>query len=254
VKVVAVTQARTGSSRFPGKILKEVNKKTLLEIHIDRLKQSLLIDDIYIATTNKPIDAAIEKIAEKNQLKYFKGSEDDVLDRFYKTLSYIKCQKPDYVIRVTSDCPLIDPLLIDEIISSALERNLDYYSNTMDEKYPDGQDVEIFKFKALEKAWFEATLKSDREHVTPYIIRNSTYKGGNLFHADNHFLNENYNNVRMTVDEPNDLEVIKLLISNLGLNRKWQDYTEFYLKNEDIRKLNRDIERNQGYHLSIEKE
>jgi len=252
MKFGIIIQARCGSTRLPNKILKKINNNdNVLEYLIKRVSNYFDKKKIFIATTKLKKDIKISKIAKKLNIKVFLGSEKDVLSR------YSDCSKKyniKNIIRLTSDCPLIDPCLIDEIISSALERNLDYYSNTMDEKYPDGQDIEIFRYEALEKAWFEATLKSDREHVTPYIIRNSTYRGGNLFHSDNHFSNENYNNVRMTVDEPNDLEVIKLLISNLGLNKKWQDYTEFYLNHEDIQKLNKGIERNQGYNLSIEKE
>ena len=253
-KVIAVTQARTGSSRFYGKILKVIEDKTLLEIHIDRLKQASLIDEIFIATTTKSSDDEIQNIANQNGLKYFRGSEDDVLDRFYKTVNQIEHEKPELIVRITSDCPLIDPLLIDEMISSAKKRKLDYYSNTLEERYPDGQDIEIFTFEALERAWLEASSKSDREHVTPYIINNSTYKGGKKFHSDNHFLDEDYNKVRLTVDEPNDFEVIKLLISNLGLNMRWHEYAEFYINNESINELNKNIERNEGYNISLEQE
>lgn len=249
--VIVVTQARSGSTRLPSKVLKKIQNKTLLQIHIDRIKQAKLIDDIYIATTIDESDNIIEELANELQVKSYRGSEDDVLDRFYQT---VKNVKPDFIVRLTSDCPLIDPKLIDEVVIEAKVQNLDYYSNVLVEKYPDGQDIEVFKFTALEKAWEEALLPSEREHVTPYIRKNSTFFGQSLFTSNNHNLNEDYNHVRLTVDEPGDFKVIKILINELGLDKDWRTYTEYYLSNENINTLNKDIIRNQGYLKSINKD
>lgn len=251
MSVVVITQARSGSTRLPNKVLKKIGGKTLLQIHIERIKKAKQIDDIYIATTVEKSDSVIEELAKKLGVKYYRGSENDVLDRFYQTVKHVK---PVFIVRLTSDCPLIDPVLIDEVVKETKSQNLDYYSNGLVENYPDGQDIEVFKFTALEKAWNEATLTSEREHVTPYIRKNSTFYGQSLFTSNNHGLDESYKNVRLTVDEPNDFEVIKILINDLGLDKDWRTYTDYYLSNENINTLNKDIVRNEGYLKSINKD
>ncbi len=149
IKTVLITQARTGSTRLPGKILMEVNNTPLLKIHLDRLNQSKNIDKIIVATTVNEEDDIIEKIGTDWGYEVYRGSENDVLDRFYQAVQKIK---PTWVVRVTSDCPLIDPLLVDKVIEITKAENKDYGSNVIDETFPDGQDVEVFKFSALEKA------------------------------------------------------------------------------------------------------
>ena len=128
MKIIAITQARTGSSRFPKKILKKIGGKSLLEIHIERIRQSSFIDQIIIATTNNDRDNIILDYAKSLKVECFRGNENDVLDRFYKSVANIH---PDYIVRLTSDCTLIDAKLIDEIIACALKKNLDYYSNIL---------------------------------------------------------------------------------------------------------------------------
>jgi len=251
MQVVAVTQARSGSTRLPNKVLLKIQEKTLLQIHIDRIKQSKEIDSIFIATTTKKGDDIIADLAKDLGVQFYRGSENDVLDRFYQT---VKNEKPDFIVRLTSDCPLIDPKLIDEIILRAKALDLDYYSNGIEERYPDGQDVEVFKFSALEKAWNQSSLKSEREHVTPYIRNNSSYHGGSLFKAENHGLEKNYNHVRLTVDEPEDLKVIRQIVEDLGLNKDWKTYAEYYLSNAKIQALNGKIVRNEGYQNSLEQD
>ncbi|WP_199287747.1 cytidylyltransferase domain-containing protein [Pseudotamlana carrageenivorans] len=248
MKVVVVTQARSGSTRLPNKVLLKVKEKTLLQIHIDRIKQAEEVDSIFIATTNKKVDDVIEDLANNLGVNFYRGSENDVLDRFYQTVKDIK---PDFVVRLTSDCPLIDPKLLDEVISQAKTKNLDYYANIIEERYPDGQDIEVFKFWALEKAWNEASLISDREHVTPYIRNNSSYKGGEVFKSENHGLRDNYSHVRLTVDEFQDLEVIKHIVNELGFDQDWKTYADYYLNNPKIKTLNSTIVRNEGYQKSV---
>lgn len=248
MKVVVVTQARSGSTRLPNKVLKEIQGKSLLQIHIDRIKQAKLINEVIVATTVNKIDDQIEVLANKLNVKIYRGSENDVLDRFYQSVKNIK---PDFIVRLTSDCPLIDPVLIDEVVEQAMERKLDYYANVMEELYPDGQDIEVFTFKALKNAWNTTQLNSDREHVTPYIRNNSSYKNGILFKSDNHSLNGNYNHVRLTVDELVDFEVVEKIIEALGFNQDWKTYADYYLNNEQIYSLNSTIIRNEGYIKSI---
>lgn len=253
MKVIAITQARSGSTRLPNKILKEIGGKSLLQIHIERIKQAKQIDDIYIATTVNKSDDTIEVTAKGIKVNCFRGSENDVLDRYYQT---VKSIRPDFVVRLTSDCPLIDPSLIDEVVSEAKLKDIDYYANGMIENYPDGQGIEVIKFSALERAWKEAKLNSEREHVTPYIRKNSTFFGHSEFTSSNHGpkLDANYSRVRLTVDEPIDFEVIKLLVNELGLNRDWQTYAKYYLENVHIHTLNQSIIRNEGYINSVNKE
>lgn len=251
MRIIAITQARSGSTRFPKKILNKINGETLLEIHINRIKKSNLIDEIIIATTENDSDNIITEIATSLNVKFFKGSEHDVLDRFYKSIISLK---PDFIVRLTSDCSLIDGNLIDEIIEEALKKSLDYYSNILFPTYPDGQDIEVIKFSALEKAWNESKLTSDREHVTPFIKNNSTFFGKDFFTSENHQYKQDYNQVRMVVDYPEDLKVIELLIQYCGLNASWLEYVNCYLKESKISSNNIQIERNEGYSKSLNKD
>jgi spore coat polysaccharide biosynthesis protein SpsF len=250
IKTVLITQARTGSTRLPGKVLMEVNNSPLLKIHLDRLSQTKNIDKIIVATTVNKEDDIIEKIATEWGYEVFRGSESDVLDRFYQALKKLN---PTWVVRVTSDCPLIDPNLVGDVLNFAQVHNVDYCSNTMVEKFPDGQDVEVFKFNALEYACMNATKKSDREHVTPFIRENSNYKNNSRFTAINFDIEKNYSNIRMTVDEQKDFELINKVVSELGTEKSWLDYTEYIIKN-DLSNINGNIIRNEGYLKSLKKD
>lgn len=250
MSVILVTQARIGSSRLPGKVLKKIGNKTLLDIHLERIKKSKLVDEIIVATTTEEGSQKIVDIADNQDVGYYKGSIDNVLDRFYKSVA---AKAPDWIVRVTSDCPLLDPDVIDLVISTALKNDVDYCSNTLFEDFPDGQDVEVFKFSALKKAWEEATSIVDKEHVTPYIHRNSSVKGGNLFTSLDVPCFKNYNQIRMTVDEPEDFEVITWIINQVGAGKTWIEYVEFMEENKE-KLINSSIIRNEGYLKSIKKE
>lgn len=248
INVLLVTQARMSSTRFPGKIFEKVGGRKLLEIHIDRLKKSSLVDKILVATTQNSKDDVVNKWAEENDIAVYRGSEFDVLDRFYKaSLPY----KPTWVVRVTSDCPLIDPKLVDSVIHLAKSSNVDYASNIMIEKFPDGQDVEVFTFDALQTAWELAKLPSEREHVTPFIRNNLNDLGQKIFKAMNYDAPDDFSDMRMTVDEPADLELIKQLIEQIGINAGWQEYVNHIISN-NLNELNSGITRNQGYLKSIQ--
>ena len=247
VKTSLITQARSGSTRLPGKILKKINDESLLEIHLKRLNKCSNVSNIIVATTDKPEDKVIYDYAIDGGFNSFRGSESDVLDRFYQA---VRKEKPDWIVRVTSDCPLIDPILVDKLINFAHDNNTDYCSNTLVEKYPDGQDIEVFKFSALEVAWKNAILSSDREHVTPYIRNNSDFKGANIFKALNYPCSLDYSKIRMTVDEAKDFDLIKTLIKDLGTDKTWLEYTNHIIKN-DLNKINNLIIRNEGLLKSI---
>ncbi|MGY8923627.1 MAG: cytidylyltransferase domain-containing protein, partial [Flavobacteriales bacterium] len=150
--VIIITQARIGSTRLPSKVLKEIEGKSLLQIHLERLKKSTYGNNIVVATTFEDGVEKIIKIAKSVEVDYYQGDTNDVLDRFYNAA---KGKNPDYIVRVTSDCPLLDPVLMDEIIQIAVVNDLDYTTNTLIEAFPDGQDVEVIKWSALEKSWIE---------------------------------------------------------------------------------------------------
>ena len=247
VKTSLITQARSGSTRLPGKILKKINNESLLEIHLKRLNKCNNVSNIIVATTDKPEDKVIYDYAIDWGFNSFRGSESDVLDRFYQA---VRKEKPDWIVRVTSDCPLIDPILVDKLINFAHDNNTDYCSNTLVENYPDGQDIEVFKFSALEAAWKNANLLSEREHVTPYIRNNSDFKGASLFTALNYPCASNYSKIRMTVDEAKDFNLIKILIKDLGTDKTWLEYTNHIIKN-DLNKINNSIIRNEGLLKSL---
>lgn len=247
VKTLLITQARTGSTRLPGKVLMKINGQELLKIHLDRIKKCRLVDKIVVATTVVKEDDVISSLAEQWGIHCSRGAVDDVLDRFYQAAKDIK---PEWVIRVTSDCPLIDPELIDAVIALAQVNQADYCANILVEQFPDGQDVEIFKFSALEKAWIDAQLKSEREHVTPYIRANSTYNGGELFTSVNLPCAHDFSDVRMTVDEPRDFELMEKLIHDLGTAESWLTYTKYIIKNK-LHKINANIIRNEGLLKSL---
>ncbi len=196
MKVLLITQARFGSTRLPGKVLKEIAGKSLLQIHLERLSKCKEVSQIIVATTDQKEDDKISDLVKNLKFFVYRGSEKDVLDRFYKAA---KPYSPDFVVRVTSDCPLIDPQLVDEVIKFTNLNNADYCSNTLLEHFPDGQDIEVFKFQALETAWNETALPSDREHVTPYIRKNSSHFGGVKFKSVNYPTPNNYSHIRMSL-------------------------------------------------------
>lgn len=250
LKIVLITQARLGSTRLPGKVLKEINGVSLLQTHLLRLNNCKRVSEIIVATTLNENDLIIFDKARQWGFCSTRGSESDVLDRFYQS---VKDKKVDWIVRVTSDCPLIDPKLVDNIIDFTIEKNIDYCSNTLIENFPDGQDIEVFKFNALKCAWKNAKLLSEREHVTPFIRNNSDFNSGNLFTALNYSCDYNFSKIRMTVDENKDFELITLLINNLGSDKTWLEYTNYIIKN-DLSKINNKITRNEGLLKSLKKD
>lgn len=246
-KILIVTQARIGSSRFPKKIIQKLGNKTLIEHHLDRLLKVKGADEVIVATTREPGIEYLINILNKKKVGVYQGSTNNVLDRFYNA---VKGKNPDYVVRVTSDCPLVDPKLIEEVIAFTIQNDLDYGANVLEELFPDGQDVEVIKLSALHKTFMEATLNSDKEHVTPFTRRNSSYLGGKLFKSDNYFCDKDYNGVRMTVDEKSDLHACQIMISNLGYEADWRTYTDYIINNQELFS-NQKIKRNEGFEKSL---
>ena len=251
MKILAITQARVGSSRLQKKILKKVNDISLLKIHLDRIKKSKNISKLVIATTNENESEKIVKIGEDAEVESYRGSLKNVLKRFYD-ISVV--EKPDWIVRLTSDCPLIDPKLIDEIVAFAINNDFDYVSNTLKPSYPDGLDVEIFKSKVLNVAYKNASLKSEQEHVTPYIWKNSTFFGTDKFTSANYKCENNFSKYRLTVDYIEDLNLISELIKKLGVELSWKEYVNYLNLNSNLLKKNNNIIRNDGYLKSINDE
>lgn len=250
IKTILITQARLGSTRLPGKVLKEIKGESLLQIHLNRLKKCKKVSKIIVATTVVEGDDLIYDKVKEWGYDSFRGSESDVLDRFYQS---VKDEKPDWIVRVTSDCPLIDPNLVDDVVSFVQQNDKDYGSNVLIENFPDGQDIEVLKFSALEKSWKEAKLLSDREHVTLYVRNNSDFNGGHLFSSINYSCNSDFSNIRMTVDEKRDFDLIEILINELGTDKSWSEYTNYIIEN-DLIKVNDQIIRNEGLLKSLKKD
>jgi spore coat polysaccharide biosynthesis protein SpsF (cytidylyltransferase family) len=245
MRTVALIQARMGSTRLPGKILKKINGKTLVEILLERLKKSKNIDKIIVATSTDSSNDVLVDLVDSLGVEVYRGSENDVLDRFYNALKKHTC---DYVVRITSDCPLIDPDLIDKVITYTINQNVDYGSNVGagKEHFPDGQDTEVFKYSALEDAWKTAKLPSEREHVTPYIRTNLNV----LFSTVDYEAENDLGHIRMTVDTQKDFDAIEVLVNDLGTDRTWLDYTNYIIKFPK-KFTNQQIIRNEGYQKSL---
>jgi len=244
----AIIQARMGSTRLPGKVMMKINDKPLIWYVIKRLKQSELIQKIFVATTTYQGDDKIEDFCNELEIECFRGSEDDVLDRYYQTA---KKYNINNIIRITADCPLVDYRLVDDMIKFYLKGNYDYVSNCLKPHYPDGMDIEIFKYCALEKAWNNAKLLSEREHVTPYIWKNSSFNGKNIFVSENFGYNIDFSHFRLTVDTEEDFEIIKFIIENTELDSSWLDYISLLTKNINIMLKNTQYKRNEGYQKSL---
>ena len=239
MKVLAIVQARMGSTRLPDKVMRKVDGVTLIGLLLTRLSESKAIDQIVVATS---IDSANDPLVRHvNDLGYetFQGSEQDVLDRFYFAAKQFA---GDIVIRITGDCPLTDPLLVDEAIEKFTTSGVEYLCNTSPPTYPDGLDIEVFTFSALERAHQETKVPSDREHVTPYI-RESGH-----FSTLTNSSDQNYSHLRWTVDEVLDLEVVDFIVQHFAPNRlfSWKDVLGMY-KNFPVElSKNSTIARNEG--------
>ncbi len=245
-KVLCIIQARMESTRLPGKILLKVKGIPLLEYLARRIKQAKRIDKVVIATTKNKEDDKIEVLCKNIGIDCFRGSENDVLDRYYQcSLQY---SDYDYIVRITGDCPLVDPVLIDEVINLFEKNNYDYAVNLTEDNFPDGLAVEIFKKEALYDAAKNASLQSAREHVTLYIVNNKKYKKGYLKAP------EDYSKYRITVDEKQDFEVVKFLIENSKITDSYLKYIELLNNNKQIMAKNMYIKSNEGLEKSLKED
>lgn len=242
MKIGVIIQARTGSTRLPGKVLKVLKGRTVLNHVIERVKQASHVNEIIVATTNLKEDDAIVLEAEKAGVKYFRGDESDVLSRYYHAA---KQEGYDIVVRITSDCPLIDPELIDALIKMFLqEKNIDYMSNVgcsiSDRTYPRGLDIEVFTFDTLAKAFEAAKMQSEREHVTPYIYNHPEY-------FNTRFVKHSvdYSHYRWTLDTEDDWKLIQIIYERLYKSSHdfyFHDLLELFLKEPHLADINSYIE------------
>ena len=237
--VTSIIQARFNSTRFPGKVLKDIAGRPLLEFMIERVKRCKEINKIIIATTNNSSDDAIDELCKKLDISVFRGSENDVLKRFTQAAQSVDDEE---IIRLTGDCPLIDPQLISENIYEFRNQNVDFLSNCEPPTYPDGLDVEIFSKKILLMADENCTDLSDREHVTSWIIKNNKLKVGILKSKFD------YSSIRWTVDEPEDLEVVRKIVSHFDgkSNFTWLEALDIFKKNPELTIINSKFNRNEG--------
>ncbi len=247
-KTVALVQARMSATRLPGKVLMTIQGKTLLEIEMERLQQAIRLDQIVIATTINPADDAIEALARKKGWAYFRGDENDVLDRFYQAAKEFKA---DVIVRITGDCPFHDPRVVDRLAEFYLQNTdkYDYASNVEPATYPDGMDLWIFPFRTLKKAWKEAKLLSEREHVCPYI-----WKNPQIFRIGHLSSPVDYSHHRWTVDNAADFDVVKTIYENLyreGEIFHMEDVLQFLEKNPSLKKMNTEEIRDAGYLKSL---
>jgi glutamate-1-semialdehyde 2,1-aminomutase/spore coat polysaccharide biosynthesis protein SpsF len=246
-KVVALIQARMGSTRLPGKMLAPLLDKPLITWVIERAKKAKLVDAVVLATSQEEKNKVLINAARKSGIECFAGSENDVLDRFYQCAKKFKARN---IVRITGDCPLIDPQIIDEVITLFKDNELDYACNVLPPTYPDGFDVEVFSFKSLERAWKEAKLPSEREHVTPYIWKNQ-----DLFKRMTLKNNEDLSKIRLTVDEKEDLVVVENILKKIGFDDfRLADVVRVIKDNPRLLEPNNKFKRNEGYEKSLKED
>ena len=250
--ITAIVQARMCSTRLPKKVLKDILGYPMLWHLVNRLKKSVLIKKIVVATTTKEVDRPILEVAKKSGVESFAGSEDDVLDRYYQAA---KVFNADPIVRITADCPLIDPVLVDDALRYYIKNQgrTDYVTNAGPATYPDGLDTEVFSFDALEKAWKEAKTQSEREYVTPYIWKNKQ-----IFRLASIINEEDLSYMRWTVDEEKDFlfvtEIYKRLYKGENEIFYMKDIVNFLKTHPELMSINQGIRRNEGYVRSLQKE
>tara|TARA_E500000331_G_scaffold57023_1_gene51042 strand:+ start:4030 stop:4827 length:798 start_codon:yes stop_codon:yes gene_type:complete len=251
-KTLAIIQARMNSSRLPGKVLMPINGRPMLDYMIERISSSSEIDDFVIATSIESSDNPIEEFCVDNNVNFFRGNLDDVLDRFYEAS---KISDASIIVRLTGDCPLVDPKILDAMIGIYKKNNYDYIANTAPPEgitFPEGMDVEIFSRVALDRAWKEAKKPSEREHVTFYFWKNE-----DLFSTYRFDLSENLSNYRLTVDYPEDFELVKCIIENFSdqlNNTDLNQIVNFLEDNPELLALNKNIESFSGWTASLEED
>jgi spore coat polysaccharide biosynthesis protein SpsF len=245
--ILGILQARVSSKRLPGKVLKPVLGIPMIFLEIERIRRAKKIDKLIIATSTDSTDELLEKLCRERDVQCFRGDLNDVLNRFYEVA---KNETAKHIVRITGDCPLIDPSVIDRVIDFYLQGDFDYVSNAIEPTFPDGLDTEVFRYTCLKQAWQEATLPSEREHVTPFIYSNPTrFKIGHYKNA------RDLSHLRWTVDEELDFQLVEIIYNSLYQKNpefSTQDILDLLKTHPELMYYNTDIKRNEGYKKSLE--
>ena len=242
--ILAIIQARMGSTRLPGKVLMKVNGRPLLAYQLDRISKSKKLDKVVVATSTLEKDNAIENFCKDYGVDCYRGSENDVMSRYYECC---KQYNPDTVVRMTADCPLIDPEIIDKVVQKFKDDNVDYCANTVPpekSKFPDGSDIEVFSMKALEMANTEVQDEHRREHVTFQFWQDLNYT------SSQYIQNKDWSNYRITVDYPEDFEVVRCILNVLNKKRTFGNLGEIISiidSNQEIKAKNAKYYFGQGW-------
>jgi spore coat polysaccharide biosynthesis protein SpsF len=240
-KIIAIAQARIGSTRLPGKVMMKIKDKTLLELYINRVRPSKYIDKIIIATTVNSADDIIEQLAVKIGIECFRGNENDLLDRYYQCA---KKYNANLIVRITPDDPFVDHEVIDRAIDIFINDKVDFVTNHFDPTYPEGLDIEVYSFAAMEKSWKEAKLLSEREHVFPYIQNNP-----DKFKIVNFKQEKDYSHLRWTIDHACDFEMTKKIYDFLYDKKQiflQEDILKLIGEHPEIAEMNSHIKRKEG--------
>ena len=242
MKVLAIVQARMGSTRFPNKVMKPIGGVPMIELLLSRLGKSEYIDQIILATSKDPRNQPLANHVKKLGYDVYQGSEDDVLDRYYQAASVYH---PEIVVRITGDCPLIDPQIVDSVVATLKNGGDDYACNISPPSYPDGLDTEAFTYAALQTTWQQANQPHEREHVTAYIRESGRFRILNIPHT------QDYSAERWTVDEPEDLKVIKAIYEHFAPRTDFTWLEVMKLRNScpELFSFNRHLIRNEGFSM-----
>ena len=247
--MLAVLQARCSSTRLPGKVLLPLCGEPMVARQIERVLRSRRIDRLIVATSTAASDDPLAELCRDRRVDCFRGDLDDVLDRVYRAA---EPHQPTHVVRLTADCPLADPAVIDALIAFCLEGRFDYASNALEPTFPDGLDAEIMTFAALREAWTNARLPSQREHVTPYI-----YQHADRFRVGSFKREPDLSALRWTVDERADYELVSAVYDALyPANPAFasEDVLRLLQARPELRTLNTQFARNAGYETSLERD
>lgn len=246
--MLTLLQARTSSKRLPGKVMLPLLGRPMILRQLERVLRAEQVGKVVLVTSTDSSDDELTRVVQEYGVSVFRGSLDDVLDRFYHAAAAFGGHN-SAIVRLTGDCPLADPEVIDRTIKALEEGRYDYVNNCVPATYPDGLDVEVFTYAALESAWREARLPSEREHVTPYI-----YNNPDRFSIGSVVSPIDYSRIRLTVDEPVDYELVvdiytKLYPSNPAFNLA--NVIQLLAENPQLEQRNSTIQRNEGYRKSL---
>jgi spore coat polysaccharide biosynthesis protein SpsF len=238
-RVAAIIQGRMGSSRLPGKILRDIAGQPMLAWVVERVRMAKTVDEVVVATTSDASDDPAVDYCVQQGYPVYRGSLYDVLDRFYQAAQLYSA---DIVVRITADCPLIDPAVIDRTVFALIENDADFSANRLPppwkRTYPIGLDTEVCTFEALERAWHEATAPHEREHVLPYL-----YEEPGRFKIQVVDAEQDFGHLRWTVDTPEDLRVVRRLVELLDGRRdfSWLDVLAVWQSHPELEKINAEI-------------